>query len=75
MNIHAPADSDILTGTKAIARFLGMSPRQISWHDEQGNLPTFRIGRTVAARKSTLLQWVQDQEKEQARRGAKKRAD
>ncbi len=58
-------ESDILTGHKAIARFLGLSPRQISWHDEQGNLPTFRIGRTVCARKSKLLQWLDELEKEQ----------
>lgn len=65
-------ESDILTGHKAIARFLGLSPRQVSWHDEQGNLPTFRIGRTVCARKSTLLQWIEDQE--QARRDERKKA-
>ncbi len=58
-------ESDILTGHKAIARFLGLSPRQISWHDEQGNLPTFRIGRTVCARKSKLLKWLDELEQEQ----------
>jgi hypothetical protein len=71
MNIHTAGESDILTGHKAIARFLGLSPRQISWHDEQGNLPTFRIGRTVCARKSTLLQWIEEQE--QARRDQRNR--
>jgi len=64
-------ETDILMSHKAIARFLGWKPRQVTWHDEQGNLPTFRIGRTVCARKSTLLQWIEDQEKE--RRDAKRR--
>lgn len=58
-------DTDLLIGHKEIARFLGISPRQASWHDEQGNIPTFRIGRSVAARKATLLQWLDDLEKEQ----------
>lgn len=68
----AQATPDIITGHKAIARFLGLSPRQVSWHDEQGNLPTFRIGRTVCARKVKLLEWIEEQE--QAQRDAKKRA-
>lgn len=73
MNIHTPSETDILTGHKAIARFLGLTPRQIAWHDEQGNIPTFKIGRTVCARKSTLLRWIDEQE--QARRDAKKKAE
>ncbi len=73
MNIQSPIGLDILTGAKEIARFLGMTPRQVSWHHEQGNLPTFLMGRTVCARKSTLVQWVEDQERES--REARKRAD
>ncbi|PSH68546.1 DNA-binding protein [Phyllobacterium brassicacearum] len=67
MTIH---ETDLLMGNKNIARFLGLTPRQVSWHDEQGNLPTFRMGRTVCARKSTLMRWIEDQEK--ARRDVKK---
>lgn len=55
-------ETEVLTGHKAIARFLGLTPRQVSWHDEQGNMPTFRIGRTVCARKAKLLQWIEEQE-------------
>ncbi|ASY69738.1 hypothetical protein SF83666_c23220 [Sinorhizobium fredii CCBAU 83666] len=69
MNIQSPIGLDILTGAKEIARFLNLTPRQVSWHHEQGNLPTFLMGRTVCARKSTLLKWIEDQE--QARRDAK----
>ncbi|MBX5175315.1 DNA-binding protein [Rhizobium lentis] len=73
MSIQTAGECDILTGHKAIARFLGLSPRQISWHDERGNLPTFRIGRTVAARKSTLLQWIDEQEQAARDQRTKKR--
>ncbi|PDT24455.1 DNA-binding protein [Rhizobium hidalgonense] len=59
-------EPEVLTGHKAIARFLGLTPRQVSWHDEQGNMPTFRIGRTVCARKTKLLQWL-DELEEQAK--------
>lgn len=69
MDSHT-TETELLTGHKAIARFLGLSPRQVSWHDEQGNLPTFRIGRTVCARKTTLVQWIEQQE--QASKGAKR---
>ncbi|ACE89483.1 hypothetical protein RHECIAT_CH0000490 [Rhizobium etli CIAT 652] len=64
-------ETEVLTGHKAIARFLGLTPRQVSWHDEQGNMPTFRIGRTVCARKAKLLQWL-DELEEQARAKAKR---
>lgn len=57
-------DTELLVGHKAIARFLGLSPRAVSWHDEQGRLPTFRMGKSVCARKSTLRQWIEDRELE-----------
>lgn len=56
-------DTELLVGHKAIARFLGLSPRAVSWHDEQGRLPTFRMGKSVCARKSTIRQWLEEMEK------------
>ncbi|RZS82061.1 hypothetical protein EV217_2874 [Phyllobacterium myrsinacearum] len=64
------SETDILTGHKAIARFLGLTPRQVSWHDEQGHLPTFKVGHSVWARKTALLQWIED--REQASRDARR---
>ena len=61
MNQPEP-ELDILSGHKAISTFLGLTTRQVEWHDEKGNLPTFKLGRTVCARKSKLLAWVQEQE-------------
>lgn len=55
-------DTQLLVGHKAIARFLGLSPRFVSWHDEQGRLPTFRVGKSVCARKVKLLEWIEQQE-------------
>lgn len=64
---------DILTGHKEIARFLGLSPRQVEWHDAKGNLPTFKLGKTVCARKAKLMEWVegleQDRRKEREKTG------
>lgn len=64
---------DIIAGHKEIARFLGLTPRQVSWHDEQGELPTFRLGRTVCARKTKLMEWIVQQEGKQAERRRKRK--
>lgn len=58
-------DFELLSGHKEIANFLGLTTRQVIWHDEQGNLPTFRIGRTVVARKAKLVSWIEEQEEAQ----------
>ncbi|WOS62163.1 hypothetical protein [Sinorhizobium fredii] len=73
MNIQTPIETDILSGIKNIARFLGLKPRQVSWHHERGNIPTFLLGHTVCARKSKLLQWLDELEGEQAEAKAKKK--
>lgn len=56
------SDPELLMGHKEIARFLGLSPRQVSWMDEKGRLPTFRIGRRPCARPETLRTWLKEQE-------------
>ena len=47
-------DNDLLHGIPAIAAHLTMTVRQAGYQIEKGLLPTFRMGRTVCARKSTL---------------------
>ena len=54
--------SDILYGAAAVGEFLGMPRRSVYHAVASGRLPVFRIGETVAARKSTLLGWIQSQE-------------
>jgi hypothetical protein len=56
------SEAEILMGHKEIARFLGLTPRQVSWMDENGRLPTFRLGRRPCARPETLRSWLRDQE-------------
>ena len=52
MSTEVPAD--LLRGIKAIARFIGYSPRATQDLIASGEIPTFRLGRSVCARRSTL---------------------
>ena len=49
-----PQDNDLLSGVPAIAAHLGKTEKAIYHLVEQDRLPTFRMGRTICARKSTL---------------------
>lgn len=55
---------DMLQGADAIAAFMGLSPRQV--YHQQKRLPVFNIGSMLCARRSTLLAWVEEQEKKAA---------
>lgn len=57
-----PPASDVLTGCEAIARHLEWTVRQVKHRVATGELPTFRIGRTVCARRSTLAKHFAAQE-------------
>lgn len=57
---------DILEGADQIAGFLyGDSKKRSKVYHlaENKRLPTFKIGKTICARKSTLLAWIAEQEK------------
>ena len=56
--------ADLLYGVPAIAIFLGLGNRQVYHLKETGALPTFTLGETgkICARRSTLNQWLADQE-------------
>jgi hypothetical protein len=45
---------DLLRGLKAIGDHIGMTERQVQHLHENGDLPTFTLGRRVCARKSVL---------------------
>lgn len=51
MTDHVP---DLLTGIAAIAVHLGWTSRQVLHQHEKGLIPTFKQGRIVCARRSTL---------------------
>ena len=53
---------DLLYGVKAIAKFLGMRKDQCQHRCDEKRIPTFRIGRNIVARKTTLARWVEDME-------------
>ncbi len=55
-------NADLLYGASAIARFLGVLPRQARHLIFSGRIPTFKIGRNVCARKSSLTAWLEEQE-------------
>lgn len=57
---------DILRGAAAIAEFLfgdRMHRRKVFYLAERSRLPIFRFRSQLCARKSTLLKWIEEQEK------------
>ena len=53
---------DLLYGIDAIARHLGITPRQTKHRCATTDLPTFRMGRNVCARRSSLDRWLAERE-------------
>lgn len=47
-------ETDLLHGVAAIADHLSMTRKQIYHLHDRGQIPTFKVGRTVCARRSTL---------------------
>jgi excisionase family DNA binding protein len=54
----------VLTGAPAIARYLGMRESQVRHLVEAKRIPVFKLGKSVAARKATLDQWLVDLERQ-----------
>ncbi|GLR54346.1 hypothetical protein GCM10007923_55630 [Shinella yambaruensis] len=63
-------DPELLIGPKAISNFLGITERQLRWLDGKHRLPTFRLDRRLAARPTSLRDWLRDVE-EKGRRDRK----
>jgi len=59
MNDNNP---DLLMGADAIARFLGITRRQAYRLIYDGLLPSFKLGGTVSARRSSLTAWLAKRE-------------
>jgi len=51
--------SDLVFGARAIASVLGMTQRQVYHVTACSQIPTFKIGGTLCARRSTLLAWLE----------------
>lgn len=58
-----PLTGDIVYGADALARELGLTRRQIYHAAAFRNLPTFKIGAAVCARRSTIRAWIEQQER------------
>jgi hypothetical protein len=70
MNEKVEFSKDLLRGAAEIAAFLLGSRdqrRTIYYLATYSNLPVFKIGSTLCARKSVILKWVEQQE--ERRRG------
>jgi hypothetical protein len=64
---------DLLQGADAIAQFLWGNPalrRRVYHLVATSNLPTFKLGSMICARKSVLLGWIEQQEDRHAGRAA-----
>ncbi|PWJ84879.1 excisionase family DNA binding protein [Pseudaminobacter salicylatoxidans] len=53
---------DLLMGADTIAKFLGISRRQTYRLVYDGLIPSFKLGGTVSARRSSLTKWLAEQE-------------
>ena len=56
-------DADLLMGAPAIAKFLGVTQRQVYRLVYDKIAPSFKIGGTVAARRSSLNKWMAEAER------------
>ena len=57
---------DLLYGADAIGAYLGLTARQVRHRCYNGEMPHFKIGGNVCARKSTLDRWLAELEHSQA---------
>lgn len=53
---------DLLMGAGAIAKHLGINARQVYRLVYADEIPSFKLGGSVAARRSTLARWLDEQE-------------
>jgi hypothetical protein len=62
-----PLSDDLMTGAEAIARFMfgdatDTNRRRVYYASDKLGLPTFRLGGTLCARRTTILAWIAKQE-------------
>ncbi|AWN47162.1 DNA-binding protein [Methylobacterium terrae] len=58
MTTTAEPDDDLLYGVPAIAGAFGWKVRQVHHLKDAHGLPTFKIGRTVCARRTEVRRWI-----------------
>lgn len=55
-------ETDLLYGLEAIGKAIGLGARQVQHLHDKGDLPTFKMGRSVCARRSNLAKHFAAQE-------------
>ena len=53
---------EMLYGIPAIASAIGLTDRQVRWLIHSAQLPSFKIGRRVCSRRSSLAAWIEARE-------------
>lgn len=56
--MEASEKSDLLHGVKAVAAYLNMPPRVAQHRIDKGEVPHFKLGKNICARRSTLNAWL-----------------
>jgi hypothetical protein len=70
--VEVPGAADVLYGVKAIAAFFGTPVKATRHRVEADEIPTFKMGRIVCARRSALSVWLAErQANTQAAAGAR----
>lgn len=59
-------EGDLIMGADQIAKFLGVTRRQVYRLVYDNLMPSFKLGGTVSARKSSLKKWMVEIESESA---------
>lgn len=54
--------SDLLRTLPSIADYLNTTPQTVRGFISKQGLPTFKLGKTVAARRTSIDQWLSDRE-------------
>lgn len=55
---EAVEGGEVLYGAAAIAKFMGVTRRQVFHMKDKAGLPTFSIGQTVCARPAAVRAWL-----------------
>ena len=55
-----PTVGDLLYGVKAIADYLGIDEPAARYRCETGQIPTFKMGIIICAKRSTLARWLDE---------------
>lgn len=58
----AISPDDVLYGVPAIAEAFRLKPRQVYHLKDDHGLPTYKVGRTVCARRGAVASWFSERE-------------